>query len=96
MGTRKDWLLVVTLVASVLVAAAILSGCTTTTSAPERGANGNVSIGDACPREKSYSKAVQEKAVQELASCGDNCTTLLRFIEDYGVLRNQVRACRKQ
>lgn len=60
----------------------LLGGCSTP-------AFDRLAIPDVIP----YSAAMQTKAAHEMKTC-TNCETMILFINDYGVMRDQARAAR--
>ncbi len=54
----------------------------------------DIDTGASCPDVKEYSKADQKQVAGELESIKGRGWRIGEWIADYGVLRNQVRACK--
>lgn len=67
---------------------ASLTACATTTRISDIG------TGASCPDVKEYSKAEQKQVADELEKIRGRGWRIGEWIADYGVLRNQVRACK--
>jgi len=65
-----------------LIGMALLSGCVR-------------AVSDACPTLYSYTQEVQDQAADELQSLPEG-SALSVMIGQYGVVRNEIRACRGQ
>jgi len=64
----------------VLIGPALLSACATVVS-------------DTCPTLFDYSEAEQARAADELDALPEG-SVIARLVGDYGVVRNEIRACR--
>jgi len=74
----------------ILLCMLLMAGCAKNTPIAD------LPIGAACPKLKSYSKKEQGQVKTEINQCGKNCETVRRWMVDYFVTRQQIRACHKK
>lgn len=78
----------VSFVMAVAVSGSLLAGCTGFRAAPE-----TVPAFVTCPKPKTYPKAFQRQAAQELRDHGDKVPAVATLVGDYGALRQALRDC---